>query len=72
MPGSTQWHPPYVPATVVGSVAELESIRGYAILDDFGLRMLANTDIRRHLLDTPPCFETGGSDRLYVWRLGKQ
>jgi hypothetical protein len=69
--GDVQWESVYSAAEPVRSVEELERLRGYVVLDDFSLRMLANGGIRDWLAARPPLgvFKGGAFGRAYVWRL---
>jgi hypothetical protein len=72
LPDSVQSNPPYATAETVRSRRDLARLAGaYVILDDFGLRMLANPRIRDFLDATPPTKTFPGSYPLRVWRLGR-
>ena len=68
-PGDIAATPPYTEATLVTSLQELLSINGYLILDDFGLRMLANKEIQEYLANRTPNLVIKHEHNVFVWIL---
>lgn len=71
--GSCQEAPPYSTATVVDTLPLLRALSAYVVLDDFGLRMLRNAEIRDHLKQRVPdrVFQSPNANwRVFVWRMG--
>lgn len=71
-PGELQINPPYTTAFVIKNLDELLSINGYVILDDFGLRMLLNKEIRGYLSGKKPSAIIPGPFNVYIWLLGNE
>jgi hypothetical protein len=59
----------YTAAYTVRSVDDLLGIKGYLILDDFGLRMLANKDIQKYLLNRTPNAVLKHEYNVFIWLL---
>lgn len=71
-PASCQESPPYSTATVVDSLRSLRDLSAYVVLDDFGLRMLRNAEIRDYLKQRAPTrvFQSPQANwRVLVWRM---
>ncbi len=59
--------PPYCPARIFHSTAEFHDRRGYVIVDDMALRMLASSEIKDCLLQHRPSVIIDGPSRIYIW-----
>jgi hypothetical protein len=68
-PGAVARDEPYTTAATIRSLDELLAVRGYLILDDFGLRMLVNKDIRSYLAKTTPNAVLKHRYNVFVWIL---
>ncbi len=71
-PGEVQWAAPYRTATPIHSLDELLRLDGYLVLDDLGLRMLANPEIKTYLENLTPNAIVKGEFNVFVWLLGEK
>jgi hypothetical protein len=69
-PGEIQWKPPYTTATVVGSLNQMTNLHGYVVLDDLGLRMLANREIWDYLTQRKPNAILPREFNVFIWLIG--
>jgi hypothetical protein len=69
--GMYQTHSRYSEAVTVNSLAQLTILKGFVVLDAFGLRMLENRDIHQFLLQRRPVHVEKGprSNDVVIWRL---
>lgn len=70
-PGDIQQNPPYTRAQVVNRWADLKGFRGYIVLDDLGLRMIADPIIRQRLANRRPNAFIPGEFRIWIWIVGE-
>ena len=68
-PGDIAESDSYTSATVIHSLQELLSIKGYLILDDFGLRMLVDQEIRQYLASKTPNAILKHEFNVFIWVL---
>ncbi|MBN2087470.1 glycosyltransferase family 39 protein [Candidatus Peregrinibacteria bacterium] len=69
MPGSFNDDSNYSNAEVINSLDELLSINGYLILDNYGLRMLRDEDVRNYLGPLNPTEIIKGDFDLMIWKI---
>ncbi|MCB1069548.1 MAG: hypothetical protein H7A43_03800 [Verrucomicrobia bacterium] len=65
--GDVQWVAPYSAAKPIRNATDLVHSGGYILLDDFGLRMLANPDLKQLLSMTKPNAVIPGPFPVYIW-----
>lgn len=68
-PGDVQMAAAYTAAITVKSLEELKQTRGYAVLDDFSLRMAGEPSMRSYLASNRPNAIVPGPNNLYIWIL---
>ena len=59
--------PPYTRAKVIRSLRQLKDIEGYIVLDDLGLRMLRNPEIREYLASHTPNAVIKREFNVFIW-----
>ncbi|NCD34146.1 MAG: phospholipid carrier-dependent glycosyltransferase [Spartobacteria bacterium] len=73
LPTDQQWNAPYSRATTLLSLDELLQKEGYLILDNFGLQMMLNEDIKTYLTRRKPnALVQGDTYNVYIWVLSPQ
>jgi len=68
-PGEVRWNPTCTSAALVTDGSKFLKLRGYALLDDFGLRMLAVPEVQQYFLSTKPNAILPGKYPVYIWIL---
>jgi hypothetical protein len=59
----------YTSATSINSLDALLRLKGYVILDDFSMRMLANPEIQNYLRNRTPNVVIKSDFNLFIWVL---
>ena len=68
-PGEVQLEAPYTLAETINDIDRLLSLNGYVVLDDLGLRMLHNVQIKNYLMNKRPNAIIPGNFPAYIWLL---